>query len=104
MNLHYLKRITRNFIILIYICFAINPIYSESVTQLIKKADIKGGLIVHAGCGDPSSGSGQTGKLYIDLKINDSYIVYGVDTDINKINKARKYIQSKGLYGKVSIN
>jgi len=52
---------------------------------------IKGGLVVHLGCGD--------GKRTVALRANDSFIVQGLDADVTA---ARKYIQSLGLYGPVS--
>ena len=47
--------------------FVLNAILSASdekdLQKLMEEADIKGGLIVHAYCGDPSTGSGQAGNL-----------------------------------------
>ncbi|UCD29720.1 MAG: PQQ-binding-like beta-propeller repeat protein [Planctomycetota bacterium] len=68
----------------------------ESLAQQILKAtEVKGGLIVHAGCGD--------GKLTAALRANDSYMVHGLDTEAANIEKARKHIRLLGLYGKVSV-
>src|SRR6185437_717324 len=53
---------------------------------------IKGGVIVHLGCGD--------GKLTAALRVNDSYIVQGLDADVTR---ARQNIQSLGIYGPVSV-
>ncbi|MDP6523070.1 MAG: PQQ-binding-like beta-propeller repeat protein [Kiritimatiellia bacterium] len=56
--------------------------------------DVKGGLVVQVGCDDPAA--------LVELLKNDSFIVQGLDTDPVKVAKAREYIHSKGLYGKVS--
>ncbi|MFC1497598.1 PQQ-binding-like beta-propeller repeat protein [Verrucomicrobiota bacterium] len=64
--------------------------------DIIKASGVKGGLVVQVGCGDS--------QLLLDLRANDSYLVHGLDTDQKNVDTARKYIQSKGLYGKVSVN
>ena len=61
----------------------------------ISATGIKGGLVVHVGCGD--------GKLTAALRVNDSYIVHGIETDENAVTNARKHVESLGLYGKVTI-
>jgi outer membrane protein assembly factor BamB len=68
---------------------------ADSATDIIKDTNFKGGLIVHLGCGD--------GKLTAALYINDRCLVHGLDTDPDAVAKARKHIQSLGLYGPVSV-
>jgi len=63
--------------------------------QILATTGVKGGLIVHVGCGD--------GKLTAALRAKDSYLVHGLDADAADIEKARTHIQSLGLYGKVSV-
>ncbi len=65
-------------------------------SKILKETGVKGGLVVHVGCGD--------GKLTAALRANDSYLVHGLDTDAANIAKARKHIRSKGLYGPVSVD
>jgi outer membrane protein assembly factor BamB len=67
----------------------------KSAADILAATGVKGGLIVHLGCGD--------GRLTAALRANDSYLVHGLDTDAKNVQAARKYIQSLGLYGKVSI-
>ncbi|MHC4736807.1 MAG: class I SAM-dependent methyltransferase, partial [Planctomycetota bacterium] len=67
----------------------------EEARRIVDAAGIHGGLVVHIGCGD--------GKLTAALRINDRYIVHGLDKDAKSIDKARDYIKSQGLYGKVSV-
>ncbi len=61
--------------------------------DIIESSGVKGGLIVHIGCGD--------GKLTATLRANDSFVVQGLDKDVTA---ARKHIQSLGLYGPVSVD
>lgn len=59
-----------------------------------KTSSKKGGLIVHVGCGD--------GKETAGLFPGGSSLVQGLDTDEASIMKARKYLRSRKLYGKVT--
>ncbi len=69
---------------------------AEEAKQILAATGVKGGLIVHIGCGD--------GKVTAALRANDSYLVHGLDTDAKNVAKARKHIRSKGLYGPVSVD
>ncbi|MCP4257196.1 MAG: PQQ-binding-like beta-propeller repeat protein [Planctomycetes bacterium] len=64
--------------------------------KILNATGVKGGLIVHVGCGD--------GKLTAALRANESYIVQGLDSSEKNIEQARKYIQKLGIYGAVSID
>jgi len=66
----------------------------KQARQILDASGVKGGLVVHIGCGD--------GRLAAELKVNDSYLVHGLDTDATNIEKAREHIHALGLYGKVS--
>ncbi|MHC4401892.1 MAG: outer membrane protein assembly factor BamB family protein [Planctomycetota bacterium] len=61
----------------------------------MKTAGVKGGLVVHLGCGD--------GKLTAALYAGESYLVHGLDADPRKVSAARDDIHSLGLYGRVSV-
>jgi outer membrane protein assembly factor BamB len=65
--------------------------FEQAAKQILDTAGVKGGLIVHLGCGD--------GRLTAALKANDSCIVQGLDADVTE---ARQTIRSLGLYGKVT--
>ena len=67
---------------------------AQEARQLLITAGVKGGLIVHVGCGD--------GTLTAALRANDCFIVHGLDADAKNVEAARRHIQSLGLYGKVS--
>ncbi len=70
--------------------------YEQQAAQILEDTNIKGGLVVHLGCDD--------GRLTTALRANDRYIVHGLDTDARVVARARDYIRSLGLYGKVSVN
>ncbi|MCP4753675.1 MAG: methyltransferase domain-containing protein, partial [Proteobacteria bacterium] len=64
--------------------------------NLVKESGVKGGLIVHLGCGD--------GTLTGALHINDRFLVHGLDRDPEKVSAARRNIQTRGLHGPVSVD
>lgn len=80
--------------VLLIFLYAIGASASDAV-KLLDTAGVKGGLIVHVGCGD--------GKLTAAIRANDSFIVHGLDTDAKNVEAARRHIQSLGLYGCVSV-
>ena len=63
--------------------------------EILDATGVKGGLIVHVGCGD--------GKLTAALRASDSYLVHGLDADAANVEKARRHIRSLGLAGKVTV-
>jgi len=68
---------------------------ADEAGDLLKKAGVSGGLIVHVGCGD--------GRLTVRLRAGDGCVVHGLERDPGKVEAARKHIHSKGLYGPVSV-
>jgi outer membrane protein assembly factor BamB len=71
------------------------PLDIEAAT-ILDKTGTKGGLIVHAGCGN--------GTLTAALRVNDRYMVHGLDTDAANVETARAYIKSLGIYGEVTVD
>jgi len=69
---------------------------TQQAKQIMDTTGIKGGLIVHIGCGD--------GKLTSALRANDSYIVHGLDSKPENVAAARTHIKSLGQYGNVSVD
>ncbi|KPL19328.1 MAG: hypothetical protein AMJ75_12655 [Phycisphaerae bacterium SM1_79] len=67
----------------------------QEAKQILQTTGVKGGLVVHVGCGD--------GKLTSALHATNSYIVHGLDADVKNVEKAREHIGSLGIYGKVSV-
>jgi len=72
----------------------------ESGKDIVKASGVKGGLVVHVGCGQDD------GKLTAELCVNDRYLVHGLDTDPKNVEKARKHIRSLpgSIYGRVSVD
>ncbi len=69
---------------------------ARQAKEILDAAGVKGGLIVHVGCGD--------GRLTVALRASDSYLVHGLDADMANVQAARLHIRSLGLYGAVSID
>lgn len=67
---------------------------ARSPEEIIRDSGIKGGLVVHVGCGD--------GKFTAALRLNDRYVVQGLDTSHKNIKQARQHIRSLGVYGPVT--
>ncbi len=88
----------RSVLILSTVLLAVAAASGESITAkaVYDATGVKGGLVVHVGCGD--------GKLTAALRANDSYLVQGLDTDGAGIAEARKSLHAAGVYGKVTIN
>jgi outer membrane protein assembly factor BamB len=78
-----------------FLICAVTALAADDATQILQSAGIKGGLVVHLGCGD--------GKLTAALRANDSYLVHGLDGDAKNVAAARQHIQSLGLYGAASV-
>ena len=72
---------------------------AEQARGILDATGVKGGLIVHVGCGDPGAPG-----LTAALRVNDSYLVHGLDSDPAKVKAARKHIHSTGRYGKISVD
>ncbi|MHC4744624.1 MAG: class I SAM-dependent methyltransferase, partial [Planctomycetota bacterium] len=64
--------------------------------QILDATGIKGGLIIHLGCGD--------GKLTGAFGKGEEYLVHGLDTSAENVRKAREHVRSLGIYGKVSVD
>ena len=63
------------------------PAEQEAKT-ILGASGVKGGLVVHLGCGD--------GKATVALHANDSYLVHGLDADAANVAKARAHIEKAG--------
>ncbi|MFP6882520.1 MAG: class I SAM-dependent methyltransferase, partial [Roseibacillus sp.] len=68
---------------------------APSAAEIISAAGVKGGLIVHLGAGD--------GTLTAALRLNEGYMVQGLDVDGASVQRARMSLRAKGLYGSVSV-
>jgi outer membrane protein assembly factor BamB len=69
---------------------------ADSPQQILLASGVRGGLIVHLGCGD--------GSVTAALCAGESYLVQGLDADLGNVERARASIRDQGLYGRVSVN
>ncbi len=69
---------------------------AESPVEIVRDSGVQGGVIVHVGCGN--------GELTAGLKLNDRYVVQGLDTDEERVAKAQAIIKRAGVYGTVSAD
>ena len=67
---------------------------AEQARAILEATGVRGGLVVHLGCGD--------GRLTATLRANDSYLVHGLDPSEENVAKAREFAKSKG--GRVTID
>ena len=67
-----------------------------TLADLVRMAGVKGGLVVHVGCGD--------GRKTASLLLGENFLVHGLDRSPSNIERARRYIKSLGLYGRVSVD
>ena len=68
---------------------------AETAQQILEATGVRGGLVIHLGCGD--------GTLTTALRANDSYLVHGLDADAKNVAAARKRIEFQELRGRVSV-
>jgi len=65
-----------------------------AATQVLDATGVKGGLVVHVGCGD--------GQRTLQLRAGDGFIVQGLDTSAENVSAARARIAAAALYGEVT--
>ena len=63
---------------------------------ILNTSRVRGGLVVHLGCGD--------GRLTTALRMNDRYLVQGLDRETENVSKARAWIDSQDLSGPVTAD
>ncbi|MEA3366863.1 MAG: class I SAM-dependent methyltransferase, partial [Planctomycetota bacterium] len=67
----------------------------DQAEAILKATGVRGGLVVHLGCGD--------GRLTAALGARGACLVHGLDSDPANVARARARIASKGLAGKVAV-
>ena len=68
---------------------------SPSAEKILDATGIRGGVIVHVGCGD--------GKLTAALGTDERFLVHGLDRNEKNVSAARSHIKSLDMYGRVSV-
>ena len=71
-------------------------LHGASVSDAVKASGIKGGLVVHIGCGN--------GSKTLELQNSGSFVIQGLDTSAENVVKAREHIESAGLYGRITVD
>ncbi len=69
---------------------------TPSASEILDAAGVRGGLVVHVGCGD--------GRLTAALRVSSSFQVQGLDRDAENVKQAREYVKSQQSYGEVTID
>ncbi|MFQ5808861.1 MAG: PQQ-binding-like beta-propeller repeat protein [Armatimonadota bacterium] len=64
--------------------------------RILKTEGVRAGLWVHVGCGD--------GKLAAELGREGKSLVHGLCSDRADVERARRYVESLGIYGRVSVD
>ncbi|NQT87393.1 class I SAM-dependent methyltransferase, partial [bacterium] len=70
--------------------------HAMDAAKALDAAGVKGGLVVHLGCGD--------GQATAKLRANESFLVHGLDTDAKAVAAARKQLAASGRHGPVSVD
>ena len=68
---------------------------TQVAREVIAATGVRGGLVVHLGCGD--------GSLTTALRSNERYLVHGLDADEQAVQQARRSIAAAELLGKVTV-
>ncbi|MCK4959425.1 MAG: class I SAM-dependent methyltransferase, partial [Planctomycetes bacterium] len=63
-------------------------------TQILADSGVKGGIIVHVGCDEPSR--------LAELRADKAYVVHGLDIDATKVARAREFLLARNINGPVS--
>lgn len=69
---------------------------SAAARQILDTTGVRGGQVVHLGCGD--------GTLTAALRAGDRYLVHGLDRDAANVERARATIREAGIYGPVAVD
>jgi len=69
---------------------------ADEAGGIVAESGVKGGFIVHLGCGD--------GTLTAALRVNKRFLVQGLDADHVNVDRARKRLLSLGVCGPVSVD
>ena len=78
------------------LCHALPAAEPERLAkQVLAATGVRGGLVVHVGCGD--------GSLTAALRANERFLVQGLDADPANVDAARQHVRKLGLYGPVSV-
>jgi precorrin-6B methylase 2 len=81
---------------LLSLTLASAPLHADEAADILTQSGVKGGIVVHVGCGD--------GSITQKLRANDSYQVQGLATDPAVVPALRESVAAAGSYGPISID
>jgi outer membrane protein assembly factor BamB len=91
-----LRGVTFSIVLLLLLpCIATAEPGEDLAAQILEQSGVEGGLIVHLHCGE--------GQLTAALGARDCYTVQGLETDAERVEKARRHVREVGRYGRVSV-
>ncbi len=74
------------------------PVFSVTLicyAGIVEDSGLRGGVVVHLNCGD--------GRATAQMAADNDCLIHGLDRDAGNISKARTYLRSKNLCGRVSV-
>ncbi len=80
---------------LVALLLVVSTAMAQDARGILQATGVKGGLLVVIGCDDPN--------LLAGLRASEAFLVRGLDTDPQKVERARQQLNARGLYGKVSV-
>jgi len=72
------------------------PLFADEASDILTQSGVKGGIVVHVGCGDAST----TQKL----RANEAYQVQGLTQEADKVPAIRDAIYKAGVSGAVAVS
>jgi outer membrane protein assembly factor BamB len=75
---------------------AMTAVQGAEGQKLLREAGVRGGLVVHVGCGD--------GRMTAELGAGESYLAHGLDADAGNVAEAREHVRKRGLAGPVAVD
>ena len=73
-----------------------SSLLADDSADLLSQSGVKGGIVVHVGCGD--------GKVTQGLRASDRYQVQGLTQDAAALPGIRETIHQAGKYGPVAVD
>jgi outer membrane protein assembly factor BamB len=82
---------------LTFLLFALcSPLFADEASDILAQSGVKGGIVVHVGCGD--------GSVTQKLRANDSYQVQGLTKEADKVPAIRDSLYKAGVSGAVAVS
>lgn len=70
--------------------------FADDGAAIVERSGVQGGVIVHVPCG--------SGQATAQMRLNDRYLVQGLDPMPGNVARARKHIEALGVYGPISVD